>query len=52
MARDAMTAWISGAIEDGEEVPVPDMERTPARFLSASLARSTKSCPARQSVKA
>ena len=33
MARDAMTAWISGAIEDEEEVPIPDMETTPARFV-------------------
>jgi antitoxin HicB len=32
MIRDAMESWIAGALEDGEAVPVPEMDIRPARF--------------------
>lgn len=32
MIHDAMESWIAGALDDGETVPVPDMDMTPARF--------------------
>ncbi len=43
MIRDAMESWIAGALGDGDGVPVPDMDITPARFalrLPRSLYRS------------